>query len=629
MVRSYWMGSVFGVLATAGLAWSQTTPVAAAPGGMQDRYITVREPGQPAQRCKILKTWTEPDGTPVFQAQALDTGELMTIEESGANGPRLGSAAGAIAMRVFHWGQGGAIPWGTPEPPPSAKVVGYAIDIHAQTAPAARIAVVAAPAQRKPRFPWPTPFAQVNTTDLALDTDRVPPTPPAKRIVLAPIGSAPVVAALPRTKPKTAAVASPYNLSAADAAAIKPAPLRPAVKSEGAAGSPYAVTSAATPAVSHPAVSGSPYVIKPLGTTSQPPQPPVVMVLKPSAPSTPPVAAPKVDAPLPPPPPGPMLATPLKTELPHAEPRHSDPLATPDKFAKIPPKDGLEPEKPAPAKTAPLLASLALQQPPATLHRDAKDSAPHKTATPPALPPLPGPVSTAPLAAVSKPESAPAAPLGQASAAAAVSPELSAPAKPAPLPAAPGASGVSIRAKKTNAFTDKPHDGAPAVAANAFSTPPAAPPPDSETRNAFTAAPSEASSAPAMETTPPPATTNLQAPTGYVVPAGLPQESGYNLPQLSSILHDSLYPSQREWAAESLASMDWRREPRIVDLLIERANQDPAPTVRAECVRSLGRMNANTAAAVAAVKGLQSDSDDRVRQEAVEAYEAMTGAASH
>ena len=70
---------------------------------------------------------------------------------------------------------------------------------------------------------------------------------------------------------------------------------------------------------------------------------------------------------------------------------------------------------------------------------------------------------------------------------------------------------------------------------------------------------------------------------------------------------------------ESLASMDWRRQPQIVDLLVERAKQDPAPTVRAECVRSLGRIKADTPAAVEAVEALRSDPDDRVHQAADEA----------
>jgi HEAT repeat protein len=93
------------------------------------------------------------------------------------------------------------------------------------------------------------------------------------------------------------------------------------------------------------------------------------------------------------------------------------------------------------------------------------------------------------------------------------------------------------------------------------------------------------------------------------------------------VLRESLYPSQREDAAELLGSLDWRGHPEAVDLLVDRARQDPAPTVRAECVRSLGRMRANTLPVVEVVKALQSDEDPYVRHEADDAYAALTGAA--
>ncbi len=190
---------------------------------------------------------------------------------------------------------------------------------------------------------------------------------------------------------------------------------------------------------------------------------------------------------------------------------------------------------------------------------------------------------------------------------------------------------VGVRADEPNAFTDRPKSGAVASAPNAFSDPaPTAPPPEAVAMNAFPvpqlAAPYNAPAV-AIRTSPRPTATPPQTPIGYVVPAGFHQEGGCDLSQLTAILRDSLYPSQREWAVESLASMDWHRQPQIVDVLVERAKQDPAPTVRAECVRSLGRMKADTPAAVEAVRALRADPDDRVRQEADEAYGVLTGSA--
>src|SRR5262249_13611260 len=56
---------------------------------------------------------------------------------------------------------------------------------------------------------------------------------------------------------------------------------------------------------------------------------------------------------------------------------------------------------------------------------------------------------------------------------------------------------------------------------------------------------------------------------------------------LMQTLRDALYPSQREFAAEALASMDWRTHPQVFDSLLTAAHDDPAPTVRTTCVRCL------------------------------------------
>ena len=114
-------------------------------------------------------------------------------------------------------------------------------------------------------------------------------------------------------------------------------------------------------------------------------------------------------------------------------------------------------------------------------------------------------------------------------------------------------------------------------------------------------------------------------PASPVVPAGYRPGNPYDLTPLVAVLHESLYPSQREDAAEQLGALDWRQQPEILDILVERAKQDPAPTVRAECVRSLNRLKANTVPVVEAVKTLEADDDPRVRHEADEAYAALTG----
>ena len=109
-------------------------------------------------------------------------------------------------------------------------------------------------------------------------------------------------------------------------------------------------------------------------------------------------------------------------------------------------------------------------------------------------------------------------------------------------------------------------------------------------------------------------------PAPTVIPAGYRPGNAYDLTPMVAVLRESLYPSQREDAAEQLGALDWRIQPEILNILVERAREDPAPTVRAECVRSLSRLKANTLPVVETVKRLQSDDDPRVRHEADEAY---------
>jgi hypothetical protein len=96
-----------------------------------------------------------------------------------------------------------------------------------------------------------------------------------------------------------------------------------------------------------------------------------------------------------------------------------------------------------------------------------------------------------------------------------------------------------------------------------------------------------------------------------------------NIRRMESGLRDSLYPSQREWAAENLATVDWRMHPQVVQTLLTAAKEDPAATVRATCVRSLANMKANTAPVITMVRSLTSDTDPRVRKEAERAVSVL------
>ena len=97
-----------------------------------------------------------------------------------------------------------------------------------------------------------------------------------------------------------------------------------------------------------------------------------------------------------------------------------------------------------------------------------------------------------------------------------------------------------------------------------------------------------------------------------------------NVPLLAT-LKNSIFPSQREEAAYLLADMDWKTCPQIVDGLVTAAREDPAPLVRAGCVRSLAKMRVNSYPVVSAVQSLKNDADPRVRHEVDEALIVLTG----
>jgi hypothetical protein len=112
---------------------------------------------------------------------------------------------------------------------------------------------------------------------------------------------------------------------------------------------------------------------------------------------------------------------------------------------------------------------------------------------------------------------------------------------------------------------------------------------------------------------------------GYPIVAGSKAENGANpssfdqapgSQELLTTLRTSLYPSQREWAADRLTASDWRSEPQVVQGLANAARVDPAPLVRAGCLRALARMHAVCEPALSVAKELKTDADPRVRQEA-------------
>jgi len=87
---------------------------------------------------------------------------------------------------------------------------------------------------------------------------------------------------------------------------------------------------------------------------------------------------------------------------------------------------------------------------------------------------------------------------------------------------------------------------------------------------------------------------------------------------LIGMMHDALFPSQRETAAERLAASS-PSNPAVIAAMVDVARHDPAVSVRTCCIRCLAAMHAGTPEVRAALEELRNDSDAAVAHEATDA----------
>jgi hypothetical protein len=119
----------------------------------------------------------------------------------------------------------------------------------------------------------------------------------------------------------------------------------------------------------------------------------------------------------------------------------------------------------------------------------------------------------------------------------------------------------------------------------------------------------------------PPAPPSPVLPASYQAPTTT--AAGQTPQQLMATLHDALYPSQREGAAERLSALDGKPSDAAVQALTQAVREDPAASVRAACVHALAKMKANTPAVIGALQAAKGDADSRVRSEAEEALSVL------
>src|SRR5262245_20666412 len=114
MLTSRCGGSVFVALAVAGLAWGQGTPQA-----RTTPVVTIREMDGPAQKCRLIQSWGLEGGRKASRVQVLDTGEMLTIVETG---PASTPGATGRTADFYHWGLSDTPPPGVPLPPGESPV---------------------------------------------------------------------------------------------------------------------------------------------------------------------------------------------------------------------------------------------------------------------------------------------------------------------------------------------------------------------------------------------------------------------------------------------------------------------------------------------------------------------------
>jgi hypothetical protein len=224
MFRSHWMAPAALVLAMAGLARSQGVPAEATPVH-KDRFVSIQEVGRPPIRCKLLKSWYEPDGSKAYQVQAVDNGEMISIFETSTGGvvPPAAGKAKAEASRIVHWGAAIHPPSGTPDAPTDATVLGTPL-------PVAFIVDSGRPDTNKPytaKHPpvggWAPAYAHEPPNKTKLGTTQ-PPVQMAKQTAPAQPIAPPV--AKPAPTPSTTTVvkqAAPAAKTTAEAKPVEPA----------------------------------------------------------------------------------------------------------------------------------------------------------------------------------------------------------------------------------------------------------------------------------------------------------------------------------------------------------------------------------------------------------------------
>jgi hypothetical protein len=624
------------------------------------KIITVNEPGKPAQKCRLIKMWTQPNGGKACQVQAIANGEMMTIVQSE---PATGTGK-TLAMTIYHWS--GSTP--NPEAPLPPMTMETTPPVHAKAAAFVQEAapmptgrpVVATPANvssvfvpQQNRVPTGVP---VGTTPGAASSVFVPqhgPMPPGPPMLATPQRApGPMTPGGVVLTPAGSDHDSGSSSSCGDCGASGDCGtccrtsllerIKSCFKKDCDASCCPDSCTTSTPTSTMPAKTAAGETIVPVPTATTPVRPketatkPVTGLFQRSKP---------VEV---------QTTTTARTEsldgTPHADDQKADPLKNPVAYSRTtaelagapaPKADVPVLKAAAPKAEAPVLKAAAPKAETPVVKAAARQAeAPVVKA---GAPQVEAPMISMPM--VTKGQ----IPLGTASVVAAGDPQyipvpivtLPSPSSPMPVTQVPQAPQLN-QPMLANAF----HQGGAAMAPPSMS--------GQMPANAFGASvagnygapgyvpPGYGGTAygqplPAMPMGPAiqpgfygPPRGQMVAPAGYypmppnpemLRPMMLPPaaDGDVDVQSLLNQLRDSMLPSQREWAATQLADLEWRKIPQVVDAMVQAAKHDPAASVRAGCIHCLAKMNVATPPVIAVIQSLKTDADPRVHREATAA----------
>lgn len=114
----------------------------------------------------------------------------------------------------------------------------------------------------------------------------------------------------------------------------------------------------------------------------------------------------------------------------------------------------------------------------------------------------------------------------------------------------------------------------------------------------------------------------VEAKPTFLVANQIPTQAHATPQELVNILHGSVYPEQREWAAQRLAQVDPRTAPQVIAILVQHAREDSAAIVRVACIRTLSEYT-HVSGIAPVIDALRGDQDPRVRMAAEQGMARM------